>query len=326
VTNVLAVSKHTHTSWSWPVNLTLYDRTPTLSLAEKAELASLMDLREVGSSHFYRNAIHLQRVFRPIKDVLDWTGADETAGSVLSVLVQEMYQRQLAFWAWEADVWMEILCPSAPAFHQKYHKPKDTRQHLLAVGYLLCDFRAIHAVGHLQQTVFAAKVFGRENVEESIHQVSSELLKWGCGMDRARRHLANTLCELLLFNRSPRLADLTAEVLEAGRKENIARYLRTNIPLLSRALVSLGFIAHPVALDVKAGERFGNHDALEDIAVPWLSWCQRWRDTSTMAPRTREKFYYLLLKAGRWLQQVHASGHLARSMDTSNGSRIRRRC
>ncbi len=305
MTNRRSVSKHPHASWSWPVNLTWYDRTPTLSLAEKEELVSLIGLREARSSHFYRNAIHLQRVFRPIRDVLDWTGAGKTAGSVLSVLVQEMCQRQISFWAWESDVWIEILCPSAPAFQRKYRKPQDARQHLLAVGYLLCDFRAIHAVGHLQQTVFAFKVFGRETVEEGIHQTSNELLKWGCGTDRAKNHLANTLCELLLFNRSPRLEDLSVEVLEAVREEHIANYLKVNIPLLSRALASLGFIAYSVTFDVKAGERFGNRDALEDISAPWLSWCRRWRDTSTIAPQTRERSYYLLLKTGRWLQQVH---------------------
>ncbi|BCL78504.1 integrase [Ktedonobacteria bacterium brp13] len=299
-----SLGKNSH--WSWPVDLTKYDRTPHLRQAEQEELEMVMRLREAGSSHFYQMATHLQRLFQPVTDALMWTGAGETAGSVLSVIVQEMHQRQIAFWGWSQADWIGVLCFDAPTFHRRYHKPLDTRQHLLAVGYLLCDFRAIHAVGHLQQVVFASKVFGSKNVEESIQHVSSELLNWGYGTDRARDHLANTLCEALLFNRSPNLEDLTTEVLEAVRQEHIARYLKTNIPLLSRALVGLGFIAHPVALAVKAGECFGNHDAREGVPAPWLSWCQRWKDTSTSAPRSRMGTYYSLLTAGRWLAQAHS--------------------
>src|SRR6202008_418959 len=96
-----------------------------------------------------------------------------------------------------------------------------------------------------------------------------------------------TLCEVLLLNRSPRLEDLSLEVLEQTRQGNVAHYLKTNLPLLSRALVSLGCLSHPLPLAVKDGERFGNHDALADVPSEWLIWCQRWHETSTLSPGTR---------------------------------------
>lgn len=109
----------------------------------------------------------------------------------------------------------------------------------------------------------------------------------------------------MLLNRSPRLEDLCLDLLEQVRQGNIARSLKTNVPLLSRALVSLGYLPHPLPLAVKEGERFGNHDALADVPSEWLIWGQRWYKTSTLAPGTRLGISYQLLKEGRWLAKNH---------------------
>ena len=67
----------------------------------------------------------------------------------------------------------------------------------------------------------------------------------------------------------------------------------------------LGCIAQPLNNLVEGDERFGNHDALADVPASWVCWCQRWFETTTMAPASREGLYYLLLKAGRWLAAKH---------------------
>jgi integrase len=248
----------------------------------------------------------LQRLIRPVNDVLQLMEASPWASQgTRKVLIQEMHRRQTSFWNWTHDAWIDIFCPTFPLFNQRYHVHRGTRPQLLAVAYLLNDFTDIHVFGHQKQVVFAFKVFGRKPVEEVIHSVSDELLRWGYGTDRAKRHLANTLCELLLLNRSPRLEDLSLEILEQARQGNIARYLKTNLPLLSRALVSLGYLPRPLPVAVKDGERFGNHDALADVPPEWLSWSQRWYQTSTLSSRSRQGIYYQLLKVGRWLAQRH---------------------
>lgn len=41
------------------------------------------------------------------------------------------------------------------------------------------------------------------------------------------------------------------------------------------------------------------------IVCEWVSWCQRWFDTSTLSLNTRQNIYRLLLRVGRWLAQNH---------------------
>ena len=57
----------------------------------------------------------------------------------------------------------------------------------------------------------------------------------------------------VLFNQGPKLEDLTPEALERLRETNIAPYLKSKLPLLSRALASLGCIVHPLPLRSKKG-------------------------------------------------------------------------
>jgi len=299
----MPVQAHPQRCWQWPIDLNTYDRTPSLSMAEQAELEKLVLQRYSGAD---QPGQPLQRLIWPVNDALELMEATPWASQgTRKVLIQEMHRRQTSFWNWTHDEWIDLFCPTFPLFDRRYHVYRGTRPQLLAVAYLLNDFTDIHVFGHQKQVLFAFKVFGQKPVEEALQCVSDELLRWGYGTDRAKRHLANTLCELLLLNRSPRLEDLTLEVLEQARQASIARYLKTNLPLLSRALVSLGYLPHPLPLAVKDGERFGNHDALADVPSEWLTWCQRWHETSTLSPGTRISIYYQWLKVGRWLAKNH---------------------
>jgi integrase len=46
-------------------------------------------------------------------------------------------------------------------------------------------------------------------------------------------------------------------------------------------------------------------DPLADVDPEWVTWCKRWRTTSTLAPKTVQAVYYGALKAGRWLAREH---------------------
>lgn len=43
----------------------------------------------------------------------------------------------------------------------------------------------------------------------------------------------------------------------------------------------------------------------QGIDSEWVHWCKRWRDTSTLRPRTKESTYSLILRTGLWLAQTH---------------------
>lgn len=47
------------------------------------------------------------------------------------------------------------------------------------------------------------------------------------------------------------------------------------------------------------------YQATAGVPAEWLGWCERWRDTSTLAPSSRTTIYYTLLKVGRWLAHHH---------------------
>ncbi len=241
--------------------------------------------------------------------MLDWigapTGQSGTRQGVLKVIIREMYSRHTTFWQWTSENWKEILCPNYSAFQQRYRTPLDTRQMLLAVSYLLGNFTDLHAIGHFYWYPFATKIFGREVVEEAVEQVRQEALRWGYDSKRVKEYLAYALAQLLLLNQSPKLEDLTSEVVECLRETSIASYLKSILPLLSRILTSLGFTQRSLSPNVKEGERFGNHDALADVPSEWLIWCQRWHQTSPLSPGTRLSIYYHLLKVGRWLAKTH---------------------
>src|SRR5438552_15223951 len=127
--------------WQWPLDLTRYDRTPSLRSAEQKELDTVMCRRDAGASHLYSNVRSLHRLLSPIQDALRWTQApDATGRAVVSILMQEMHHRRTSFWGWTHEEWMEILGPRTPAFLQCYKVPKDSRFHLLALGYLTGTF------------------------------------------------------------------------------------------------------------------------------------------------------------------------------------------
>lgn len=83
----------------------------------------VMRQRKAGGYRPYQTTVALQRLFRPIHDVLDWIGAPPghrgSRQNVLSVITQEMYQRNTPFWSWSQDTWRAILCPSYTAFQQR---------------------------------------------------------------------------------------------------------------------------------------------------------------------------------------------------------------
>lgn len=113
--------------------------------------------------------------------------------------------------------------------------------------------------------------------------------------------MTKAIYEVLLLNRSPYLEDLTSEVLQKIYSNQILNDFQDDVWLLSRALNSLGLIESALIMPSSKIARYKGEGATFGIPDVWVSWCQRWRDTSTLAPRTRETIHYNLLKAGQWI-------------------------
>jgi integrase len=292
--------------WHWPVDVTRYDRRVELSPVEAGELAAIAGRPSGRHGHWSNRMLEaLQRLRQPVMDVLAWTGARHNARcSVLAVLVIEMHRRQQAFWGWSADQWSRTICLSGVAFQARYQGPHDSRSHLLALSYLLCDFTDLEHLGAFDRLSLARKVFGRERVDAVIQRVVEVVTGWGYRASHAERHLHLPICEVLLANRSPRLEDLSVELLSEQRQKG-SQHVREGLLVVSRALAGLGIFPEPLPKARLQDSDEYARDPTRGVAPEWVGWCQRWQDTSTLAPKTRVGYYSLLLRSGRWVTRQH---------------------
>jgi len=305
----MPVPRSTSSHWQWPVDLTSYDRAAQLSSTEDAELQRLVSRYARGGyvRWFEQPGPALDRLLLPIQDALKVTGAkQEIHRRVVRLLVLEMVARHSALWAWTRDEWLEMVCPTSRQFCIHHQTPETCRQPVVAVAYLLDCFNDFFALGHCNFAALASKVFGPQPVHVALQRVQQELLRWGYGIEQTKRDVARALSVALLRNGSPYLEDLTLALLEELRQREVAEYLKSSVFRISRVLAHLGILDHPLPAVVRRAPTIsGSLDASEDRPDSWSRWCQRWRATSTLAPKSRTTIYYDLLKIGRWLAQTH---------------------
>jgi len=95
------------------------------------------------------------------------------------------------------------------------------------------------------------------------------------------------------------------DVLAKARAQVGSRALAVVAVHVSQALVSLGCIEDRLMLERKARPDLKYETRTRGVLDPWLHWCERWRDTSTYTPRTRQQNFSRLLMIGRWLADQH---------------------
>ena len=293
--------------WQWPVDLSRYDRSP-LSV-EEIEVLKRVELRPGKGKH--RTAIkqpirrQLRRLIDPVNDCLDFTKANHFARlAVTSVLIREMESHRSTFWEWTKSEWLEILGANDRDFKKTHKAPNCCRLDLMAVAYLLCDVTDFREAGRFGQRRVARKVFGYQVVENAIQTLMEEMYSWGYGRRRAPLRFPTIIAELLLTNRSPRLADLRPELLETVRQGKPTRRLQDTVFLISKALAGLGVFKAPLPAMQRQGH-FGAKGAFYGVPPDWAKWCARWKEISTQAPQSRTRIYYAIQRVGRWLADKH---------------------
>jgi hypothetical protein len=290
--------------WQWPFEANRYDRAIDLTDEERSELRRLVRRHE-QRGHWPSRRFRLIRLRQPMLDALELTGGRDNAfNSMLSVLVLEMNHRQCSFWGWTPGDWAEVLCASGREFEHRYPVTSGGRQHLIAFAYLLNPELDLDKLGAFERVGMARKVFGPSRVNGAIRRVHEAVTSWGYSQSTARGlHLA--VCEALLANRSPMLAELTADFLDKLRQRAYRKHLNEGLFVVSRALFGLGITDRPplAAYAMSADRR--RRDPTVGVAPEWTAFCQRWEDTSTLSPRVRHAYYLLQLKAGRWATHEH---------------------
>ncbi|GAA5103790.1 site-specific integrase [Haloechinothrix salitolerans] len=162
----------------------------------------------------------------------------------------------------------------------------------------LFGFTDLQLLGNLGRG--ARKVFGEALVDHAVAQVTSVLHGWGQRSPQVTARTASLVCHAMLLNRSPCLADLSAEVIQGLRTNLTIPYsLRQNVHSLHRALAALGLTSSP-----RPPARLAP-PPVEGVAEPWARWVQRWHDTSTLPARSRKDRRNQMLRMGRWLAAEH---------------------
>ncbi|MDO8478752.1 MAG: tyrosine-type recombinase/integrase [Candidatus Rokubacteria bacterium] len=292
--------------WQWPVDVTVYDRSPQLSAPEARALALIgEDVREWRHPERHQPAWHaLDRLVRPLTDVRAVMASQSRrqhgcADAAVAAILRRCGHEGSAYWGWSATTWVHILGATQRAFSAVHPAwvDRQVRHYLIALPYLLGCFTDLRPLGNYQRATLAEKVFGQGCVRATVARVAGVLCGWGYQNAQTGRAFPRVLCETLLLNRSPRVHDLSPALLDDLRRTAGAEK-RSLLFQLQLALATLGVMDPPAAPVVP-------RPAVEGVAASWQSWVHRWETTSTVAPTTRRHVRLCLLKAGRWLAAEH---------------------
>jgi integrase len=284
--------------WSWPFDVSQYDRgaalSPTESAALKEYARNYTAATHIKPPDFYTI---VQRLIRPLEDVLIHTGLRITLREfTILFLLREMARRDRSFWGWSEEEWVETI-----------NSRWQEQQHIIAIAYLLCSFSRLEAVGgvHLVYIALARKIFGDQRIEAGVARVQETLTKWGHKPIYVKQYMQRTVCEAFLFNRSPDLEDLTANLLLSLKGKRTNRDPAKCLVALSRVLVSLGVLERPLPIEKPSREKLGYRSLTEGVSAEWARLTQYWFETSTLTRHMRRRNYYFLLNVGRWLAVKH---------------------
>jgi integrase len=278
-----------------PFDPARYDRRTELTVVKRDALALL-------EAHKYRWPAHvtiaLERLTRPVDDVLGyvtpqavWWGRSPTRSAVLAGIAGE----EMMFWGWDRDQWVRVLRATHP----------NVRQVVAAVGYLLCDHRDLHHdLPGFKLGLFARRVFGAEPVDAAVGRVQSHLDALGSSALLRRPNLQHALYQLMVAAGSAWLENCAQpELLVAMRDRERNNARRHGIEQLARTLADLGVLTTAPFTTQPSREGWLERSRAGEIDVPaeWLGWVKRWFATSTLATRSRQATYFMLIKAGRWI-------------------------
>jgi hypothetical protein len=213
---------------------------------------------------------------------------------------------QQAVWAWSPVSWIDaVLTASQQAFQRAYPGCIDgaVRPYLVAMAYLLDGFAAFELLGPFNRLALAPRVFGPAHVQQAVDPILTTLRTWGYHSARHTAAIPGLVSALLLYNRSPHLADLTAAVIERFRREDGAcPHTGSALYGIHRAIAALGFVEPPARA---TGAR---RQQVEGVDPVWLDWVERWTVTSSLTPKVRQTFRTILCQVGRWLREQHPPG------------------
>lgn len=210
------------------------------------------------------------------------------------MMVRDMAGRGESYWGWTEEDWIESIRKGG------HEKPS-----VAAVGYLLCDFDALHKLGRRNFMFFglAYRVFGRERVRRLFAEIEEMLVNCGYRDRTARIYVPRAMCEVLITNRSPYLEDLTVEALQKVFDRRSGKNCSIYLSVVSKVLANCKIISVPITRMERP--RYPNPHLLRGIPEKWAQATKHWFENARYTLRVRTQNYYFLLTVGRWLGATH---------------------
>src|SRR5690348_12864342 len=210
------MSEKSSSPWVWPVEFENYDRNPELNVEEKEILnANQSCLAEGIAPSIVVEKCGFPRLMRPIEDIATHIELHNKYWPHLKALmVRDVAARGRSFWGWTESEWIESIKKGG------HEKPS-----VAAVAYILCGFDSLYELGRYNHLFYglAIRVFGRARVRQLFAEVEAMLKEWGYRDRTAKIYVPRAMCAVLITNRSPRLEDLTVEVLEKVMQRRIRK-------------------------------------------------------------------------------------------------------
>jgi hypothetical protein len=171
-----------------------------------------------------------------------------------------------------------------------------------AKGYGIMPGRDYNAPQNTPRLTLAKALFGKD-VEDAFNRVRAALISMGYHLRTREGTIRQCLADLLLFNGSPTLEQLSDDCLAEYIGHAPSRSARRAIATISGALVHMDIVTKRVTF-FRPRERIIHSERL-GVTVEWLEWCKRWHATSPVAERTRRGTFGDLMNAGRWLKRYY---------------------
>ncbi len=303
-----AMQRRASSDWQMPLSLEWYDRSTTLTQAERKALAEFAVPRKQGQSFFHpdRPLTHLlARLTRPLQDVYDLKQC-HPAGRIpyLYYMCQQMFQMNKPFWAWSKEEWLKAISGAS-------HARKGVMITIRLTAYLLCGLLIIE--DHYFPSHLARLVFGSTKVAEEYEKLAAVI--YGAdgfgymGKTEQGVHLRATLVLAMLVNRNPAIDEFTFECLQATKQLLVYEDYQRVFRRMVRALVYLKIVGDTTFTDLfgSVAEPSVWWEYTEpDVDPTWLAWVQAYITQTNRGDESyrREEFYHLLM-AGRWLKKYH---------------------
>jgi integrase len=282
--------------WVWPVDVKDYDQAPELNTCEVAALKGNLPRLTEGVLPFnVMRKAKVHRLLDPVEDVFNHVRFQRNRRPAMKILLlQEMLRRRRSLWGWTEEEWLETI-----------KKSGRDRHFVTATAYLLCGFDGLHRLGR-RNFVFcclAYRVFGRDRLHRLFSDVTQMLEGWGYRERLAGTYAPRVLCELLVTNRSPRLEDLSTELLYKVQQRRLSNASTWCLSVISKVLASRGIISVPLMRIDK--RRCPNPELMAGIPGKWAKAAKYWYENGTRSARLRRADYYFVLCVGRWLAAEH---------------------